>query len=90
MAFDIAGTANVGLGIVAVLFVLIAIELRDLIKSAIALGIASALLAAIFFILDAPYAAVFELSVCAGLITVLLLSAVSMTAEKEAEHEQRE
>jgi hypothetical protein len=33
---------------------------------------------------------VFELSVCAGLITVLLLSAVSMTAEKEAEHEHGE
>lgn len=90
MAFDIAGAANVGMGAVAVLFVLVAIELRDLIKSAIALGIASGLLAAIFFILGAPYAAVFELSVCAGLITVLLLSAVSMTADKEADHEHGE
>jgi NADH-quinone oxidoreductase subunit J len=68
----------------------VAIELRDLIKSAIALGIASALLAAIFYILGAPFAAVFELSVCAGLVTVLLLSSVSMTEEKEAEHERRE
>ena len=87
MAFDIAGAANVGLGAVAVLFVLVAIELKDLIKSAIALGVSSGLLAAIFFILDAPFAAVFELSVCAGLITVLLLSAVSMTTDKEAENE---
>jgi NADH-quinone oxidoreductase subunit J len=90
MAFDIAGAANIGLGAVAVLFVLVAIELRDLIKSAIALGIASALLAAIFFILDAPFAAVFELSVCAGLVTVLLLSAVSMLKDEEAGHERRE
>ncbi len=89
MAFDIAGTANVGLGLVAVLFVLVAIEIKDLIKSAIALGIASALLAAVFYILGAPFAAVFELSVCAGLVTVLLLSSVSMTEEKEVENEQQ-
>jgi NADH-quinone oxidoreductase subunit J len=89
MAFDIAGTANVGLGLVAVLFVLVAIEIKDLIKSAIALGIASALLAGVFYVLGAPFAAVFELSVCAGLVTVLLLSSVSMTEEKEVEHEQQ-
>ena len=90
MAFDVAGTANVGLGLLAVLFVIVAIEIRDLIKSAIALGIASALLAGVFYALGAPFAAVFELSVCAGLVTVLLLSSVSMTEEKEVEHEQRE
>ena len=90
MAFDIAGAANVGLGAVAVLFVLVAIELRDLIKSAIALGIASALMAAVFLTVGAPFAAVFELCVCAGLTTMLLLSALDITADKEVDPERRE
>jgi NADH-quinone oxidoreductase subunit J len=89
MATDIMGPANIGLAVVVVLFVLVAIEMKDLIKASISLGVASAVLAAIFFILDAPFAAVFELSVCAGLITVLLLSAVNMTVEKEDDkHEE--
>jgi len=89
MATDIMGPANIGLAVVVVLFVLVAIELKDLIKASISLGVASGVLAAIFFILDAPYAAVFELSVCAGLITVLLLSAVNMTVEREEDkHEE--
>lgn len=89
MATDIMGPANIGLAVVVVLFVLVAIEVKDLIKASISLGVASAVLAAIFFILDAPFAAVFELSVCAGLVTVLLLSAVNMTVEKEEDkHEE--
>jgi uncharacterized MnhB-related membrane protein len=59
-------------------FLIIAIELKDLVKATIALGIGSALLASVFYILNAPYAAVFELSVAAGLITILLLSAIGM------------
>ena len=89
MDIDIGGPANIGLAVVVVLFVLVAIELKDLIKASISLGVASAILASIFFLLDAPYAAVFELSVCAGLVTVLLLSAVNMTVEKEDDkHEE--
>ena len=60
-----------------------AVELDDLVKSAIALGIASAILSAAFYILNAPFAAVFELSVAAGLITVLLLSAIGMIEKKK-------
>ncbi len=71
--------------IATVLFIIIAIELEELVKATIALGISSALLAAVFYILNAPYAAVFELSVAAGLITILLLSSIGMM-EKEAEH----
>ena len=59
-------------------FLIIAIELKDLVKATIALGIGSALLASVFYILDAPYAAVFELSVATGLVTILLLSAIGM------------
>ena len=63
-------------------FLVIAIELKELVKATIALGIGSALLASVFYILNAPYAAIFELSVAAGLVTILLLSAIGMI-EKE-------
>ena len=59
-------------------FLIIAIELKELVKATIALGMGSALLATVFYLLDAPYAAVFELSVAAGLVTILLLSAIGM------------
>jgi NADH-quinone oxidoreductase subunit J len=62
-----------------------AIEMKNLIKASISLGIGSALLAMVFFVLGAPIAAVFELSVCAGLVTILLLSAIGMLEKEESE-----
>ncbi len=55
------------------------VVIRNLLKASIALSLTSAILAIIMFLLDAPLAAVFELSVCAGLVTVVFISAVSMT-----------
>lgn len=60
-----------------------AVLLKDLLKAGICLGILSVLLSIIFFKLDSPYAAVFELSVCAGLITVLFSTVVSMTKDED-------
>ena len=71
-------TADFMLLIATVIFVIVAIEMKDLVKSSITLGISSALLAAVFYLLGAPFAAVFELSVAAGLVTILLLSAIGM------------
>ncbi|MBU4198901.1 MAG: NADH-quinone oxidoreductase subunit J [Verrucomicrobia bacterium] len=51
----------------------------NLLKSAIGLAITSVLLTLLLFLLDAPLAGVFELSVCAGLITVVFISAISLT-----------
>ncbi|MHB9154602.1 MAG: NADH-quinone oxidoreductase subunit J [Endomicrobiales bacterium] len=51
----------------------------SLLRAAIALAVASILLSVLMFRLQAPLAAVFELSVCAGLITVIFMSAISMT-----------
>jgi NADH-quinone oxidoreductase subunit J len=70
-----------------VIFSILAVELKDLLKSAISLAVASAILAIIFYQLDAPYAAMFELSVCAGLITVLFASTINLTKGSE-EHEE--
>ncbi|MEW5937473.1 MAG: hydrogenase subunit MbhD domain-containing protein [Candidatus Thermoplasmatota archaeon] len=85
MTLDIEGTGSAVVLLMIVLFVVLAIELRDLVKAAIALGIASALLGGVFYVMEAPFAAVFELSVAAGLITVLLLSAIGMTEKTEGE-----
>lgn len=65
--------------------------LSDLLKAAIALAITSAILSVIMFILGAPLAAVFELSVCAGMITVVFISACSMNRNRtKEEHAQRQ
>ncbi len=71
--------------------------IRSLVKAAIALALTSALLSAVMFLMNAPLAAVFELSVCAGLITVVFISGISMTrvhsketlAEKQKERRRR-
>jgi NADH-quinone oxidoreductase subunit J len=52
---------------------------RSLIRSAIALALTSALLAIVLYRLGSPLAGVFELSVCSGLISVLFISAISMS-----------
>ena len=79
----IENTTNIVLLITTVIFIVVAIELKNLVKAAIALAIGSALLSAVFYLLEAPYAAVFELSVAAGLVTILLLAAIGMVEKKE-------
>lgn len=51
---------------------------RSLLKAAIGLAITSALISVIIFRMNSPLAAVFELSVCAGLITAIFVSTISM------------
>ena len=82
--FVIAGL--VAIGICAVL----AVHLRDILRAAISLAVLSVVLAAIFFKLGAPYAGAFELSVCAGLVTVLFVAAISSAAVKEPEQPEQE
>jgi len=52
---------------------------RSLLKAAIGLAITSAVITILMFRLDSPLAAVFELSVCTGLITVIFVSTISLT-----------
>ncbi|MFO7743630.1 MAG: NADH-quinone oxidoreductase subunit J [Anaerolineae bacterium] len=56
-----------------------AVLLKNLLRAAVALGVSSVALAALFFLLRAPYAGAFELSVGAGLISVLFIVAISLT-----------
>jgi NADH-quinone oxidoreductase subunit J len=69
--------------IVVLIFTVLAVEFKNLLRAAISLAIASGVLAVAFYQLDSPYAAVIELSVCAGLITVLFMTTISLTHERE-------
>ena len=56
-----------------------AVMARSLLRSAIALALTSVLVSVLMFKMNAVLAAVFELSVCAGLISVLFISTISLT-----------
>ncbi|MCJ7588215.1 MAG: DUF4040 domain-containing protein [Candidatus Aminicenantes bacterium] len=62
-----------------VLFSVAAVLLKDLIKAAICLAAASLVLGILFFRMGAPYAGAFEISVVAGLITVLFMLTIALT-----------
>ncbi len=72
-----------------VIFAALAILLRDLLRSAIALAVASLLLGIIFFRMNAPYAGAFEISVVAGLITVLFVLTIALTKTGEEVRESK-
>jgi NADH-quinone oxidoreductase subunit J len=54
----------------------ITVETKDLVRSAIAFSIMAVILAVIFYLLNAPLVAVFQLAIYAGAITVLFLAAI--------------
>jgi NADH-quinone oxidoreductase subunit J len=58
---------------------------RSMLRAAISLAVISALLSIILFVVGAPWAALFELSVCAGLVTVVFISAISLTTPNRAD-----
>lgn len=74
------------LGCIVFVGATIAVLSRRLVPAVVTLGIGSAALAALFFWLGAPYAGGFELSVGAGLISVLFLIVISLTDMMGGEH----
>jgi NADH:ubiquinone oxidoreductase subunit 6 (subunit J) len=72
-----------------VLFSVLAILLKDLLKSAISLAVASLFLGIVFFRMNAAYAGVFEISVVAGLITVLFILTIALTKADEEVRESK-
>jgi NADH-quinone oxidoreductase subunit J len=68
---------------------ILAVFFSDLLKAAISLAGASLFLALLFFEMGATYAGVFEISVVAGLITVLFISTISLTKGDGAVQESR-
>ena len=83
----------IALLVLLVVFLAASVMLRNLVKAAIALAGGSIILTILLFMMSAPWAAVFELSVCAGLITVIFISAISMTTpynKEETEEKNKE
>jgi NADH-quinone oxidoreductase subunit J len=62
-----------------IIFALWTVMTRSLLRSAIGLALVSLVITLLMFRLKSPLAAVFELSVCAGLIPVLFVSTISLT-----------
>ena len=60
-----------------------------ILRAAIGLAATSALVSVVVFQMGAPLAAVFELSVCAGLITVVFAATIHMTRPLDEEGEAR-
>ena len=75
--------------IALVIFSVLAIVLKDLLRSAISLAVSSLLLGIVFFRMNAPYAGVFEISVVAGLITVLFILTIALTKSGDEVRESR-
>jgi len=73
---------SIVLFIAVIVFAIMAALLKDVLFAAISLAALSAVLAMIFYHLDSPYAAVIELSVCAGLITALFVTTISLTKRR--------
>lgn len=81
------------IGYILLVFILIAstiiaLAAKNLVRAAVALGVGSAALAMMYFMLEAPYAGGFELSVGAGLISVLFIVAISLTASMEKQPDE--
>jgi len=73
---------SIVLFIAVIVLAIMAVGFKDLLSAAISLAALSVALAIIFYRLNSPYAAVIELSVCAGLITALFVAAISLTRRK--------
>ena len=72
-------TIHISLLIVKTVVAMWSVLGSSLLKAAIGLATTSALLSVLMFRLNAPLAAVFELSVCSGLMTVIFVSTISLT-----------
>jgi NADH:ubiquinone oxidoreductase subunit 6 (subunit J) len=73
------------LGVVTVAMAAVAMIQKNLIRSIVSYAISSASLAALFFMLESPYAGALELTVGAGLVAVLFLVALILGGGEEEE-----
>ena len=80
--------AYILLAVTVVVGAVTAVLSESLIRAAVALGGGSAALAMLFFLLRAPYAGGFELSVGAGLISVLFITAISLAESMGRQHDE--
>jgi NADH-quinone oxidoreductase subunit J len=68
--------------IITLVFVVLAAELKDMMKAILAFMCANIAMAAIFYLLGAPYLSVFQLLIYAGAVTILLLATIHAGEER--------
>lgn len=64
------------------------VMMRSTLKSAVALAIVSVALGIMMFVMGSTWAGLFEISVCSGFVTVIFISAVTMTSEEKQEQDK--
>ena len=83
-------TYHLALFILIIILALAAVMAKNMLFSALILSLVSVGVSLILFTFASPWAAVFELSVCAGLITALFISVINlMPKEKKLLNESR-
>ncbi len=76
---------SVAVAVLIVAFAIIAVEVRDLIRMAIAFSMMSIMIAIAFYIMGSPYASAFQLAVNAGAVTVLFLALLHVIKKRRLE-----
>ena len=66
----------------AIVLALLAVEVKDLLAAAVSLGGMCAVLAMLFWLLSAPYVAVFQLAIYAGAVLVLFVATIYLTRRR--------
>ena len=77
------GMLQIGLIILTVLLALLTVELKDMLHAVICLCGMCIGIGALFWLLSAPYVAVFQLLVYAGAVIVLFIAVVMLTTRRE-------
>jgi len=67
-----------------VVFALLTVEVEDLLYAVLCLWAMTVSIAALFWLLGAPYVAVFQLVVYAGAVVVLFIVAIMLTVRRRA------
>lgn len=80
---------NVLLVCVITAFAVLTVVVKDLLYAMLFFALMSISIGGFYFVLKAPYVAVFQLLIYAGAVVVLLLVTVMLTTKKEAQEEIR-
>jgi len=69
--------------VATVAFAILAVEVEDLLHAVLCLWLMCVSLAGLFWLLGAPYVAVFQLIVYAGAVIVLFIAAIMLTVRRK-------
>ena len=80
----ISDVLQIGLMILTVLLAMLTVELKDMLHAILCMCGMCISIGALFWLLSAPYVAVFQLLVYGGAVIVLFIAVVMLTKRREA------